>query len=45
VLDWGKDENKIQEKLNQWSLIIKEYTMRMKMDKNMTGFQGTYTHI
>jgi hypothetical protein len=36
VLIWGKDKKEIEEKLNQWNLIIKECGLRMNMDKTAT---------
>lgn len=35
VLIWEKDKQKTEEKLNQWNLIIKEYRLRISMDKTV----------
>jgi uncharacterized protein YdeI (BOF family) len=36
MLIFGKYEKEIEEKLNQWNFIIKEYGLRMNMDKTVT---------
>jgi hypothetical protein len=36
MLIWGNDENKTEEKLNQWNLIITEYKLNLNMEKAVT---------
>jgi hypothetical protein len=43
VLIWGKEQNETEGKLNHWNLIIKEFGLKINMDKMVTGFQGTCT--
>jgi hypothetical protein len=46
ALTGGKDENEIEDKLNEWTLIIKVYGLKMNVDKMVTeDFRNTNFRI